>query len=1219
MSTTLRELLTAYDLSSLIDAFEREHVTIADLPAMTDRELADTFGLRGYGDRKRFHLMVASLGSATAASPSSADSGKTWMGTPPADPGATRAGPAPADPGATRMDLTPLDPGATRGLTMLGKSIAADSVDLAALPAGTVFDGRYTIVDVLGRGGMGVVYQAVDRRVKQTVALKTLPAGELELLDALAREVALAQHLNHPNLLGVRHLETRGDAPYVVMELMDGGDLEEVLRSQGGKLDPSEARRVLDGVLAGLSALHAARVAHLDVKPANVLLGRDGRVKLADFGISSRMRDQRAGGSGSGTPDYAPPEQLRGAPCDARADVYAVGLLAHVLLAGRLPFEGRAVETIRRWHDSGERVFPLVSPVIEAVLVRAVSVRPDDRYRTAEELRDALMGALQQRCWYALADGVAEGLRGRVSAEARVVGSDTRLSDAAGLLVAGAAVPGWETEAGLVVLHAEPLAAVFAGRELGGEDEALRAGAEALAGRFDSLARLGEQPSAVEASLALAAHLGGDPGLALRRRAMAETSARSVAERLAVANAVRSGVGRVADAWEALSGAERAASSAVEHAHVASFAQTLLGDRATAVRALLAAERTAKSAEDHLVVAQAHLSVAGDGRACGFALERYAAASNHTTDALLVAVRVLGEQPTLLSWAQRLEREAGGDADRLEAVCGVWGALGDAASAARSAAARVRSLDAQFTVFVGRLESIGLSTQLAERAPTPEIIAQLSVEVERQEKFHREALSLNARLEKIGVPSTDWVKPYTEQMVSERRTEVREQERLHRTAWELDARSAQLALPPEVWARPYRTQEVEARAEAVRRQGALSLEAAAVDARRLQLGLSYVAWVLPVSDRAIAAARAELVLYEGWAEEVKELKASARREFGWALLPPRPHDGETVAGMLAALAEQRAWNARVAAVSAPGVATPAFPRSEGSVAAYEGAVARQVRKLRNAAAGVLFIGMAVAGVMAIRTAAEWAEESRLFQQRKAAFVRAEPGVEAASPSLGTMRWVPPGSFMMGSPAGELGRGMDETQVLVTLTQGFWMMDHEVTQGEWLAVMGNNPSLNRPGGLNCPVEQVSWDDAVEFAKRVSTRDGVIYRLPTEAEWEYAARGGEPHVYAGGNDVDAVGWHADISGGKTHSACTKRRNAYGLCDMSGNVWEWTADLYGNYLSGGVKDPSGALSGEFRVLRGGGWTSPSQRARVAERGAFSPRLGNVDLGFRLVRTRP
>jgi formylglycine-generating enzyme required for sulfatase activity len=229
------------------------------------------------------------------------------------------------------------------------------------------------------------------------------------------------------------------------------------------------------------------------------------------------------------------------------------------------------------------------------------------------------------------------------------------------------------------------------------------------------------------------------------------------------------------------------------------------------------------------------------------------------------------------------------------------------------------------------------------------------------------------------------------------------------------------------------------------------------------------------------------------------------------------------------------------------------------------------------------------------------------------------GSDWTSPTLGTMKWIPAGTFTMGSPASEAGRSDNEVQHRVTLTRGYWLMDHEVTQGEWQSVMGSNPSEFTKCGAWCPVEQVSWADAVEFAKRVSARDGVAYRLPTESEWEYAARGGQEAVYAGSSEVTSVGWIDGNSGSKTHPVCQKGRNGYGLCDMTGNVWEWTSDWYGAYPSGSVSDPTGASSGSYRVFRGGCWGNSAQLARVAFRYRRGPADRSGILGFRLARTSP
>jgi formylglycine-generating enzyme required for sulfatase activity len=310
-----------------------------------------------------------------------------------------------------------------------------------------------------------------------------------------------------------------------------------------------------------------------------------------------------------------------------------------------------------------------------------------------------------------------------------------------------------------------------------------------------------------------------------------------------------------------------------------------------------------------------------------------------------------------------------------------------------------------------------------------------------------------------------------------------------------------------------------------------------------------------------------------------------------------------------------------------------FPHSEGEVAAYERAVASaraRARNVRLAVVALVLAGMAVVGVVMMLAAAKRAEEARIEAQRvaeearieaarKATFVQAPAGSAAESPSLGMMQWIPAGRFTMGSPESEAGRERDEAQHAVTLTQGFWMMEHEVTQGEWQAVMVSNPSNFSSCGPTCPVEKVSWDEAVEFATRASARDGVTYRLPTEAEWEYAARGAQAHVYAGSDDVGAVGWYDDNSGSKTHPVCEKQRNAYGLCDMSGNVWEWTADRYGDYPSGSVTDPQGASDGPFRVPRGGSWDFAADYARAARRYGCYPGDRFDSLGLRLSRTIP
>jgi formylglycine-generating enzyme required for sulfatase activity len=213
----------------------------------------------------------------------------------------------------------------------------------------------------------------------------------------------------------------------------------------------------------------------------------------------------------------------------------------------------------------------------------------------------------------------------------------------------------------------------------------------------------------------------------------------------------------------------------------------------------------------------------------------------------------------------------------------------------------------------------------------------------------------------------------------------------------------------------------------------------------------------------------------------------------------------------------------------------------------------------------------------------------------------------------TFCWCPAGDFTMGSPESEEGRSSDEKQVKVTLTKGFWMAKTEVTQAQWTAIMDNNPS--RFNGNDLPVENVSWEDAQEFIKKVNDSgvmpEGWNVCLQTEAQWEYACRAGETGSYSGGT-IDQVAWYDDNSGSKTHDVGTKKSNAWGLHDMHGNVWEWCADCYDEELSGG-SDPSGPSSGVRRVSRGGSWFSFAANCRAALRSRRNPGIRDGNLGFR------
>jgi formylglycine-generating enzyme required for sulfatase activity len=217
-------------------------------------------------------------------------------------------------------------------------------------------------------------------------------------------------------------------------------------------------------------------------------------------------------------------------------------------------------------------------------------------------------------------------------------------------------------------------------------------------------------------------------------------------------------------------------------------------------------------------------------------------------------------------------------------------------------------------------------------------------------------------------------------------------------------------------------------------------------------------------------------------------------------------------------------------------------------------------------------------------------------------------------------FVPAGEFDMGDLFEE---GLqNETPVRKVRVGGFFMGRFAVTQGEWLKVMGSNPSHFKRGDRH-PVEQVAWADVAEFIERLNERNRGrhVFRLPTEAEWEYAARsGGRMERYAGGNEADAVAWTAENSGGSTHPVGRKAPNGLGLYDMSGNVWEWCRDAYAAQRDAPLKPhnlPAPGGGPRMRVIRGGSWNLDAWSARCSRRYGFDEDYFGSGLGLRLVRT--
>ena len=219
--------------------------------------------------------------------------------------------------------------------------------------------------------------------------------------------------------------------------------------------------------------------------------------------------------------------------------------------------------------------------------------------------------------------------------------------------------------------------------------------------------------------------------------------------------------------------------------------------------------------------------------------------------------------------------------------------------------------------------------------------------------------------------------------------------------------------------------------------------------------------------------------------------------------------------------------------------------------------------------------------------------------------------------INDMVYVSGGTFTMGGTSEQGSDAYDDEKPTHNVTlSSYYICKYEVTQALWRAVMGSNPSNFK--GDNLPVECVSWNDCQTFINRLNSYTGRNFRLPTEAEWEFAARGGNysrHYKYSGSNYIGDVAWYGDNSGNRTHPVGTKQPNELGLYDMSGNVYEWCSDWYGSYSSYSQSNPTGPNSGSDRVDRGGSWGGSARYCRSSYRGNLTPGYRFSNLGLRLV----
>ncbi len=356
----------------------------------------------------------------------------------------------------TEMGTAP-KPGAPGAPPSAARFATSDSIDLGAFTPGTMIGGRYRIIGLLGRGGMGEVYRADDLKLGQAVALKFLPkavSADPGLLARFHAEVRLARQVSHPNVCRVYDIDEIEGQSFLSMEYVDGEDLASLLK-RIGHLHGDKALEVARQLCAGVAAAHEKGVLHRDLKPANIMLDGRGRVRITDFGLAVVGADAGDVREVAGTPAYMAPEQLEGKAASVRSDVYALGLVLYEIYTGKRAFDAPTLAEIRRKHSEDAPAPPSsvtsgIDPVVERVILRCLEKDPKARPSSALQVASALPGG----------DPLAAALAAGETPSPEMVAA----AGEEGTLAAG---PAWALLAGVVVLLAGVLLISGIARDIG--------------------------------------------------------------------------------------------------------------------------------------------------------------------------------------------------------------------------------------------------------------------------------------------------------------------------------------------------------------------------------------------------------------------------------------------------------------------------------------------------------------------------------------------------------------------------------------------------------------------------------------------------------------------------------------------------------------------------------------------------------------------------------
>ncbi|MBN1403840.1 MAG: SUMF1/EgtB/PvdO family nonheme iron enzyme [Opitutales bacterium] len=1133
-------------------------------------------------------------------------------------------------------------------------------------PEGASFDaflaagasiGDYVIERFLGAGAMGEVYLARQARLGQRCALKVLPESLGSSADFRRRFVsegrALAM-LDHQNIVRVLYAGEQKGRHFLAMEYVEGGNLEGLLAAHGGRLPPAQVRLILSELLAGLAYAHGKGVVHRDLKPSNILISSKGACKISDFGlalvageqymqsvlrksmIASRMganggsparptidpeatiaypsatedstivspsKDEKRKGPEKwseaaalvGSLDYMSPEVRSGRQADARSDIYALGVMAYQMLTGKKPL-GRFKEPSKL--ASG------ISKKWDAWVFRCMEIEPEDRFQNASQA----LAALPQK------GGRVRSFLGSLFAGA--------------VLAAAAYLAGKELlrHAGLEQSAVPVEATADAQSATDYIDEGLN---KFIAGDYagtvaacDEVLSGAGSPSDEDFAVALYYRGRAQREMGLLDKALEDYQ--SVLHMDGVSEDIRREAELAFGELQAFIAA-KAADSAAENEAVQPDSQ----DEATGVKAedevpdsVSPEPQTPPAPQEEEVVEPAPEPVPEAPALGAIRL----ATTPDTVSVYLDGVH-LGETPHISqiedlpegSHKLLLKKTAYAEIAReVEIIGGETLDLGSMElTALPPGGLTVKSSPAGALVRVGDTAS-HITPWTFTKLPAGDYQITFSL----------------AGYESVSVAAT--VLP--DQFVAVPPVTMR------RLGGRLVINSSPAPLEWAFVETPAGEQPRQVRGETPTVIDKVPTGAYMLEIRR-------EGW-LPARHALNMQAGRTITIEQDFQSGSLSLSSNLS-DVQWRVVEgPELADIDAMAGAAPARLEKlpvgeyvlefsrASWpNVRRSVTVSPDgessvrgeflfgtIEIDSVPRG-AEVFGPDGAVLGQTPlSLSQAAPGeyrftLRHSGYVEGGVTGLVNAGQTARFMARLEEEKPA--GAELGSDWVVPDYNIqMIWISPGRFAMGSPDFERYRENDEKQHRVMFTKGFWMGKYEVTQAQWQALMGTNPSNFASVGPNAPVDSVSWAEAMAFCRKLTEIEraagripaGYEYSLPTEAQWEYAARAGSDDPYSGGS-LQRIGWYAGNADGRTHPVGQKQPNAWGLYDMQGNVWEWCYDWYGEYPEHAVTEPAGPASGSKRINRGGGWMDHMSFCRVAYRGSEAPTRINSNVGFRVV----